>query len=490
MTWVTTHFALEGMIAYLFIGYALRNKFLHSNGTRALFILTNFFAVIPDFDVEIGLLLNNRMHRGLSHSIFFPFTLLLIGIVILGYNKYKSSKPDSPFANPDKLFEQQGTTKNQILYLLPYVFFIGAFLWGFHIVLDMDAAEGGMMLFWPLDNRLYEVSLIFKLSAYPFLLLPWTPLGASFQVSQSTIIGLYNYLFNWSPQQFLAYTGSTTFNYNFVGLFLHTSIFITYIYFVLRPMWPLQGKNLGQKLDLFHFFSKLKRYWQSLIKEILIPGFMIFFIGFTFGPLVTPVVPDQQPITGSLSFTNNTFNFMDFFPLDAISQPLDPGAQFIINATYSATNFTTGDSMYFVIGKLSLFTNIQYEVNNLLSTINTTAPPTTDSSFKASYLGIITEGISNGSTIYFVRQDVNMTNVQVPITKLDSSQSYGVGFILLNWASKPFWNETNTQIQINGSLNVDYTRYVNYWIGMTIESIGLLVMLVALALPFKKKSRS
>ena len=80
MTWVTTHFALEGMIAYLFIGYALRNKFLHSNGTRALFILTNFFAVIPDFDVEIGLLIGDRMHRGLSHSIFFPLSFVIIGI--------------------------------------------------------------------------------------------------------------------------------------------------------------------------------------------------------------------------------------------------------------------------------------------------------------------------------------------------------------------------------------------------------------------------
>lgn len=490
MTWVTTHFALEGMLVYIFIGYALRNKFLHSNGTRALFILTNFFAVIPDFDVEIGLIFNNRMHRGLSHSIFFPFLFVLIGIVLLIYIKNKAKDPSSPFANPDKLFDQEGTTWNQIFYLLPYVFIIGAFLWGFHIVLDMDAAEGGMMLFWPLDNRLYQVSLVFDLSAYPFLLIPWTPLGAHFQVQQSTIIGLYNYLFNWSPQQFLANTGSTTFSYVFVGLFLHTSIFITYIYFVLRPMWPFQGKHLGQRLDFYHFFSNLKKYWLSLSKEILIPGFMIFFIGFTFGPLVTPVVPDQQPISGSLSFTNSTFNFMDYFPLDAISQPLDPGAQFIINATYSATNFTTGDSLYFIIGKLSLFTNIQYEVNNLLSTINKTAPPTTDSNFKGDYLSLITEGVSNGSTIYFERQNTNQTNVQVPITRLDSSQSYGVGFILLNWASKQFWNETSTQIQINGNLNVEYTRYVNYWIGMATESIGILVMLVALALPFKKNSHS
>ena len=80
MTWFTTHLALEGMIAFVFIGTALRSKFLRSNSTKALFLLTNTFAVIPDLDVYLGILFGNREHRGPSHSIFYPLSFVINGL--------------------------------------------------------------------------------------------------------------------------------------------------------------------------------------------------------------------------------------------------------------------------------------------------------------------------------------------------------------------------------------------------------------------------
>ena len=488
MTWFTTHFALEGMIAYMFIGYSLRNKFLHSNGTRALFLLANSFAIIPDLDVYLGILFNNRMHRGPSHSIFFPLTFVVIGFVLLLYNKQMTKLPGHPLADVEGLFKEKNTTKYQIMYLLPYLFFIGAFLWGFHLVLDQDAAEGGMMLFWPLDDRLYQIALVFKMDAYPFAILPWTPLGAQFTVQQSTVQGLFNYLFNWTPQDFIKYNGSTIFYYSFVGLFLHTAIFLTYIFFVLKHMWPLQGKNLGRRLDLYNFFSTLKAYWQKLTKELLVPGFMIFFIGFSFGPLITPAVIDSQNMSPTLSFTSSTFNALSVIPVNALSQPLDPNAQFSISVNYTVSNFQPGDAIFFILAKLSLFNYLQQQISNLNAGLNVSNLPVTDTGFKQNYTTIISSSVNSSSTIVLTSFTTNQTDHLSNIYSVPSSEDYGIGFILQNWSSKQFWNESNTQIQINGDLNVSYSRNVNYWIGMIIESTGLVMMAVALVLPFQRKN--
>ena len=61
-----------------------------------------------------------------------------------------------------------------------------------------------------------------------------------------------------------------------------------------------------------------------------------------------------------------------------------------------------------------------------------------------------------------------------------------MGFILKNWASKPALNETNTQLFISGIYSINYSRTVNYWIGVLIEIIGLVLIVIALVIPMKK----
>ncbi len=490
MTWFTTHLALEGMIAFIFICYSLRSKFLKNNSTRALFLLANTFAIIPDFDVYIGILFNNREHRGPTHSIFFPLTFLAIGFLILLYNKMKSQDPNHPLADIESLFKSDDKVKSQLLYLLPYFFFLAAFFWGLHLVLDQDAVEGGMMMFWPLDNRLYEIKLIFTLNANPFLILPWQPLGASFQVTQSTIIGLYNYLFNWTPQDFINATGSTIFQYEFVGLILHSLILITWFYFVLRPCWPLQGKNIGSKFNFFGFFSKVKHYWQHIAKELLIPAIMLILIGFSFGPLVTNQVPDNQTMKGNLSFTNSSFNAVMYAPIDAVSQPLDPNAHFTIAVDFIVSNFQTGDQLYYVVANESVFSSLQQQISTLLSTVSTTNPPVNDTVFKRQYTSIITKSLTNKTTIVLKSISTFQIRTEPTINNLLSNANYGVGFVLKDWSSKPQWFQTNTTINIASNIDVTYSRNVNYWIGIVIESIGILMAVIALILPFKIKIKT
>lgn len=490
MTWFTTHLALEGIIAFIFIGYSLRNKFLTNNTTKALFLLTNIFAVMPDFDVYVGILFNNREHRGPSHSIFFPLTFVLLGFILLYYNKMKARDQQSPLADVDALFKSKNNTRSQILYLLPYMMFLAAFYWGMHLILDQDAGEGGMMMFWPLDNRLYQIQLFFKLNANPFLFLPWTPLSAAFEVSQSTIVGLYNYLFNWTPQDFINNTGSTIFEYSFVGLILHSLILISWIYFVLRPCWPFEGRNLGSKLDFFGFFSGVKHYWQSLTKELLVPGIMLIIIGFSLGPLVTNQVPSTSQINGSLTLTPNSFNALMFIPLSAVDQPLDPNAHFSIATEYQVSNIHTGDALYFIIADQSFFISLQQKINTLASTINSTNKPANDTLFKQQFDSIISSSVTVQNTIVLQTITTNQTVQNPAPVKVLSKNNYGVGFILRSWSSKPTWNETNTQITIAGNLAVSYSRTVNYWLGMIIQTSGIFIVLIALVLPLKKNIRT
>ena len=70
---------------------------------------------------------------------------------------------------------------------------------------------------------------------------------------------------------------------------------------------------------------------------------------------------------------------------------------------------------------------------------------------------------------------------------MPSKNGYGIGFVLKNWVSTTFLNETNTQLYINGNTVIPYTRNVNYWIGMSIQLIGMTFLVIALVLPFKRK---
>ena len=486
MVYFTSNLAIDGLFAFIFIGSSLRNKFLHSNWTKALFLFANLFAIIPDFDVFVGLLLGIKDHRGQSHSIIFPLVFIIIGMILLLFNHIQSKKISSSLHDVDSLFSSEGSTKNQILYLLPYFFILISFYWGMHIILDMDSAEGPMMLLWPFDNTLYQIFLNFKFSPFPFLILPWTPLGASFSVQQSGISGLFSYLFNWTPQQLITYYQAPTFEYMFVGGVLNVLLVIIWLFFVVKPFWPFKGMNVGQKLNVFSFFTKLYNYWKKISKELMVPGIILILIGFTLGPLISPQVSNSQQVQENLEFTNSTFNALGYIPVDAINQPLDPNAEFSISINYNLTNVESGDSIYFVVASESLFVNIGQNISNTISTFNSLPNQINDTIFKKAYADNVDSLITKQSTIYYQVQKTNQTNFSYTIHLL-TKNSYGLGFVLQNWVSASTINLTNTQLFISGAYSINYTRDVNFWIGTAIEIIGIGFVVIALVLPIRKK---
>ena len=485
MVYFTSNLAIDGLLAYIFIGSSLRKKFLHSNWTKGLFLLANVFAIVPDFDVFIGEIFGLKNHRGLSHSIFFPLVFIIIGLLFLLYNKIQSKKLTSPLHDEEALFSSKSNTQAQIMYLLPYFFILMSFYWGMHIVLDMDSYEGPMMLLWPFDDTLYQIFLNFNFSPFPFLILPWTPLGASLSVQQSNLSGLLSYLFNWTPQQLISYYHSSTFEYAFVGLILNIFLVVIWLYFIAKPFWPFQDRNLTQKLHFSSLFSKLGRYWRGIPKGLLVSGIILALIGFTLGPLITPEVTNDQPFSTTIEFTGTTFNPLSYIPINSISQPFDPNAQFSIAINYNLSNAQTGDQLYFVIASEAFFNTIGQKVSDSLATLNQIPGSNNDTVFKNYYTNTIDSLVTNKSTIYYQVQQTNQTNFSHFI-QLKTANNYGMGFILKNWASKPALNETNTQLFISGTYSINYSRTVNYWIGVLIEIIGLVLIVIALVIPMKK----
>ena len=233
MTWITTHLALEGLILWIIIGKELRSRFLLNTRTKSIFLLANFMAIVPDFDVIFGFLLpGQRIHRGPSHSLTFPLFFLLLGYVAWLTIWYTRSKQSQSFF---QVLDAEHNKSWKVL--LVYFFFLAAFFWFFHLVLDMDSAEGGMMLLWPLDDQLYQIRILAVFSVFPFLFLPWTLLGFDIDVIHSNIQGLLRYLINLTPDEIIQLTGSTTFNLSLVNLVLHMSIMLVYLHYVIQPMF-------------------------------------------------------------------------------------------------------------------------------------------------------------------------------------------------------------------------------------------------------------
>ncbi|KKL06358.1 hypothetical protein LCGC14_2596820, partial [marine sediment metagenome] len=157
MTWFTTHLALESLLIWMLIGTKLRKTYLESKRTRLLFFITSLFAIGPDLDYLIRLftgwipggepVLNIFYHRGATHSIFFPLILVLIGISVILFNYYKNEI-------------QLKTDSINLTRLIGYSFILASLFWIMHLILDIDSAEGGMLLFWPFDDGVYQPKVL------------------------------------------------------------------------------------------------------------------------------------------------------------------------------------------------------------------------------------------------------------------------------------------------------------------------------------------
>ncbi|MHA1992569.1 MAG: metal-dependent hydrolase [Candidatus Hodarchaeales archaeon] len=486
VTWFSTHLALESLFVWMLIGSNLRENYLKTRKTSILFIFTSLAALGPDLDYIIRILtdwipgaesiLNIFYHRGATHSIFFPLLFVLIGLSIISYYNY--SRPDQA-SNPNFSFSK----------LVGYSFILASLFWGMHLILDIDSAEGGMVLFWPFDNGVYQPKILLELLAYPFFLLPWTPLGIKIDVNQSTLQSLQSYLLNWTPDQIIDYFGKPEFSLLLAGLILHLIIFLLYLNYVIKPI--ISGLRI-KPITLFpRIREKLKNfklYWKRVSKYLLVSSLIFLVIGFSLGPMLGSEIHDSKTVRSTIRFTNTTFSPSAKIIYNPIHQPLDPEANHEFSFQIKSINIENA-SLAIIFAHHDLIldweNNISQEFDqteNLTSIINST-----DQEFKNSYQQSVNNLLINPSIIESETNIVNPINISKQI-KTDQELSFGI--ILYDWVSPQYWNQTDLSVFVEYSLNIVFHRTINFLIGVIMQSLGMIALIVVLIKPLVKKQEN
>jgi membrane-bound metal-dependent hydrolase YbcI (DUF457 family) len=486
VTWFSTHLALESLFVWMLIGSNLRENYLKNRKTSILFIITSLAALGPDLDYVIRILtdwipgaesiLNIFYHRGATHSIFFPLIFVLMGLGIISYYDY--SRPDQA-SNPIFAFSK----------LIGYSFILASLFWGMHLILDIDSAEGGMVLFWPFDNGVYQPKILLELLAYPFLLLPWTPLGIKIDVDQTTLQSLQSYLLNWTPGQIIDYFGKPEFNLLLAGLILHLIIFLLYLNYVIRPIISgLRIKPLTSFLRIREKLKKFQLYWKKVSKYLLVSSLIFLVIGFSLGPMLGSEIHDSRTVKSTIRFTHTSFSPSAKIIYNPIYQPLDPEAMHEFSLQIKSIDIKNA-SLAIIFAPHDLILNWENiisqefsQTGNLTSTINST-----DRDFKNTYQHSIDSLLVDSSIIESKTNITNPINISRQI-KTDQELSFGI--ILYDWVSPQYWNQTDLSVFVEFSLNIVFHRTINFLIGVIMQSLGMIALIVVLIKPLAKKQEN
>lgn len=473
----------------MLIGQKTREKFLATKSTRILFLITSICSVAPDFDYLVKLILEYLginlditslfNHRGITHSIFIPLILVLIGVILtfIASKKYEQSSINSNGIN---------------LRLIGYCFIIASAFWGLHILLDLDAGEGPILLFWPFDDSTYSITLALQFFAYPFLLLPWTPVGFNISVGHYGIESLQTYLLNWSPQQIINNFGSPYFFLSFSGLILHSMIFIVYIHYVLRPIFHNAGFQVPAKFKnvtnfILHSFLLVKGYWNKIPQWLIAPALILVLIGFAFGPMIGSFATESQQAQTTVFINSNSSAPGGFISLETVDQLLEPQA--IQKLQFSIYNITiTNLTLGFVVAPSDIINQWVNQVNALFFTQNTTNGINIlkNTTFESQYEILANSLLANSGRFY---SQINITGVFSPPTiNITGKQYISTGFVINSWnSSSAFSNISFISGNANFSLELIYNRDFNFLLGVFIEISGLFMLFIVVIYPFTKQ---
>lgn len=470
MTWFTTHLALEGLVGWVLLGRGLRDRFTSTTQTKLLFLGAHMAAIAPDLDYLLGFV-GIRQHRGPTHSLLIPLLIVLLAFLAWTYVRHSG--------------KEEGTSP--IWSLLPQALVLAAFFYGFHLILDFDSGEGGMMLFWPLDDRLYTVKAFVIFDAFPLLLLPWTPLGFDLRVDQSTIQGLYSYLLNWSPQDFQQNFGTTKFAYPTTGAVLHGTILLAWLHFVLRVVLPPLPQNRvnGWFQPLKKVGRRLQAYWQQVPKLALGAGVIVLLGGFALGPMVGPTVRDSQDLTNTIELTDERFRPFFWLTFETVAQPLDPRASQTLDYKYNVTERSANRSieLMFVVAPMTWWNGLGQSLSNLRPTEDEPLPNNTI--FHTQFID--TRGEYFGSNPPPVAKLISsLTGVGVGTFETTNKDSFGAGVVLHNWVPGTNWTDSAVRAKILVETETTYERKINFTLGVATQLVGGGVVIGALVMAAKK----
>ena len=254
MTYTTTHLALQSLIVWLLL--SKQNKSYYKDH-RWEYIVVSLFAMFPDIDLLFG------AHRTFTHSLIIPSFILLSMLVI-----EKVHKEVSPIESP---------TRKMVRFVK-----LASIMWIMHIFLDLS--WGPIMLFWPLDSNLYDLSIYLRFENTPWLFFPLTFAGlipdwSIYSLSEGQNI----YFINMTQQQREAIYGDYINLY--IGSFtLHVTIFVVWLVVIFFPAFKRKKRKQDNKQVKFVIFTK--EFWKRLKRHMTLLGLFLIFIGVLLGPSI------------------------------------------------------------------------------------------------------------------------------------------------------------------------------------------------------------
>lgn len=288
MTLFPTHLSLESILFWSFISSNERDNFRQN---KSLFWIVIMFSILPDIDIFFAL------HRLISHSIFVPIIITIIGTLIYYYYHYLKVNSSNEEALTDDI-KKNNEKKSFWGRCLSY----GGILWFLHILLDLDSP---LAIFYPLSNRLYSLNFAILIDMMPWVFLPVTIVGFILELTGiSYLQGVSLYFINLSPSQRIEIYGREPVAISIDNLLIHVLLFIIFFIFVARPMLPnLNIKRFSEWRQKNHFDSPLIGL-----------GIMLILLGFLLGPMTGMYTVDSNSVSGHFRVSSTSF-----FPTLAIS---------------------------------------------------------------------------------------------------------------------------------------------------------------------------
>jgi len=434
MTWAPTHVALEAFIVWAGMGKKSREIFKSKRGIYALLTL---FALLPDLDTFI------YMHRTYLHSITWPLIIILGVIGWLVFMKYFKK---------EELGERANLVWRSIVVVCSFIFL--------HDILDLTT--GPVLLFYPFDNRLFnlDVYMIWDLD-FPLLI-------RGFNFEWKTISfneGIQTYFLNLTPEERINYFGT-----QFIALYisdfpLHALIFLAW--FVFFPTLAFT-EWLEKYPKPQNFFKKLK-----LFKSPLLAGGLILLIfGSILGPAFKLHRVENREYSTWLVFSEENTNY-------GIVQSFDLEKDDIISLE---GNFAGNNSACLVgaaIANEEQFSNVSTSLSELFDEYENNSS-LTYSWLVSNYRMIIEDFFTNTIDHYYIVP--NITN-EISFT-LDTTMKVYTMIFLTEWNST---QEFQTQAQIISTLTIQ--RYFEFYFGLSLIIIGSAVSIISItnAIVVKRK---
>ncbi|MHA1779076.1 MAG: metal-dependent hydrolase [Candidatus Heimdallarchaeaceae archaeon] len=275
MTYTFTHLSLEGLLVWLLLSKKEKSYF---QTHRWQFLLINIFATVPDIDVFFG------YHRSYTHSLIIPIVFLL-------------ALTTAKIIRGEELGVQRGTRILKAFRLI-------CWMWILHIILDLG--WGPILLFWPVDNHYYDLSVYLRFSneqwwIFPLMLIGVIPNWTIYQFQEGRRV----FFINLTQQEREQLYGHF-FDFPIEQIGMHALIFLVWAVVLLVPALKRKRKD-DEKLSS----KKISKYfesWKLLTRSYTLIGISFMFLGLVLGPIIGQTYTQNHSISVDLTVTDTKFD--------------------------------------------------------------------------------------------------------------------------------------------------------------------------------------